>query len=128
MHVKLCAMTVILLCATITIAADSSFKGGFPTAEQSTAAHHDADFQRAVTSYRFWYPTVSCEGIFNGGRAAGVKDNEKFMIMACGPKEVAFTANSDTPYGAGAIDSGQNRAAPGTAIPRYRCCTQHRAF
>jgi hypothetical protein len=83
---------------------DQAFKQGFPTAAAAKTAQDDADFQRAVTAYRFWYPTVSCEGIIAGGRAAGVKDNEAFMIMACGPKQVAFTPNSDTPYGAGAIN------------------------
>ena len=64
----------------------------------------EADFQRAVTAYRFWYPTVSCEGIFNGGREIGIKDSESVMIMSAGPRQVAFTANSDTPYGAGCLD------------------------
>ncbi|MGC4001952.1 MAG: DUF1254 domain-containing protein [Pirellulales bacterium] len=68
------------------------------------AAQDDADLQRAITAYRFWYPTVSCEGMIEGGRAVGVKDNAGFMIMACGPKQVAFTPNADTPYGACAIN------------------------
>lgn len=83
---------------------DAAFKQGYPTAEAAKAAQDDADFQRAVTAYRFWYPTVSCHGIVEGGRNAGVKDNTSFMIMACGPRQVAFTPNSDTPYGAGAIN------------------------
>lgn len=95
---------VALLLAVCVIADDGASKGGFPTDEQAKAARDEADFQRAVTAYRFWYPTVSCEGIFNGGRAIGIKDNESLMIMSAGPREVAFTANSDTPYGAGAID------------------------
>jgi hypothetical protein len=83
------------------------FKGGYPAEAAAKTARDDADFQRAVTAYRFWYPTVSCEGIFNGGRAAGVKDNENVLMMACGPRQVAFTPNSDTPYGACAIDVSQ---------------------
>ncbi|MFT3685314.1 MAG: DUF1254 domain-containing protein [Phycisphaerales bacterium] len=83
---------------------DSAFVQGYPTAEAAKAAQDEADFQRAVTAYRFWYPTVSCHGMVEGGRAAGVKDNTSFMIMACGPKQVAFTPNADTPYGAGALN------------------------
>jgi hypothetical protein len=47
---------------------------------------------------------VSCEGIFNGQREIGIKDNHDFMIMACGPRHRLFTGNSDTPYGGGAAD------------------------
>lgn len=80
------------------------FEQGYPTKDSAEGALKDAAFARAVTAYRFWYPTVSVEGIFNGGRVAGVKDNENILIMACGPRQVAFTPNSDTPYGAGALD------------------------
>lgn len=99
-------LAVVALCfaANSTLAQDDAFEGGFPTAEQAQAARDEADFQRAITAYRFWYPTVSCEGIFNGGREIGVKDNESLMIMAATPQQVAFTANSDTPYGAGCLD------------------------
>ena len=95
---------VVLLTATIAAAQEPPFQGGFPSAEQSQQARDEADFQRAVTAYRFWYPTVSCEGIFNGPRQQGIKDNESIMIMSAGPRHVAFTANSDTPYGAGCLD------------------------
>src|SRR5262247_675555 len=57
-----------------------------------------------MTAYRFWYPTVSAEGIFNGSREAGILDNQSILIAAVGPRAVAFTANSDTPYGAGVLD------------------------
>src|SRR5262245_19848509 len=80
------------------------FKNGFPTPETAQKARDDADFQRAVTAYRFWYPTVSCEGMINGNRQGGVSENEGMMIMACGPRQVFFTPNSDTPYGAIGLD------------------------
>ncbi len=80
------------------------FERGYPTAETTQRSRDDVDFERAVTAYRFWYPTVSAEGIFEGSRAAGLKDDEAFLIASTGPKAVAFTANSDTPYGAGALD------------------------
>ena len=36
-----------------------AFPGGFPTEQAAAKLRDDADFQRAVTAYRFWYPTVS---------------------------------------------------------------------
>ncbi len=93
------------LCAVVSSFAQShDFKGGYPGPEAASAAQADVEFQRAVVAYRFWYPTVSCEGMFNGARTAGLKDNENVLIMACGPRQVAFTPNSDTPYGACSLD------------------------
>jgi hypothetical protein len=61
-----------LLLAAIAVAqAPAPFKGGFPTPEAAQKARDEADFQRAVTAYRFWYPTVSCEGIFMRYAPAG---------------------------------------------------------
>ena len=83
-------------------------------------ARDDADFQRAIIAYRFWYPTVSTEGIFNGARSAGIQDGKAISIAAAGPKQVAFTANSDTPYGFGALDLANGptviELAPGALI------------
>lgn len=72
---------------------------GFPTPQAAQRARDDADLQRAITAYRFWYPTVSMEGIFNGQREAGIRDNESIMVLACGSRHKMFTGNSDTPYG-----------------------------
>ncbi|RVW07616.1 DUF1254 domain-containing protein [Prescottella agglutinans] len=80
------------------------FDDGYPTPEAADLARYDADFQRAVTAYRFWYPTVSMEGIFNGNREIGIADNEAVGIASTGPLQVGFTLNSDTPYGAAALD------------------------
>ncbi|HKQ76768.1 MAG TPA: DUF1254 domain-containing protein [Blastocatellia bacterium] len=92
------------MATTKSAATEYSFKGGYPTAETIRKASDEADFQRAVTAYRFWYPTVSCEGMFNGNREIGARDNEALILMACGPRQVVFTGNSDTPYGAAVID------------------------
>jgi hypothetical protein len=81
-----------------------SFERGYPAGDTARRARDDADFQRAVTAYRFWYATVSMEGIFNDNREAGIQDNQAVTIMAAGPRQVGFTTNSDTPYGAGALD------------------------
>jgi hypothetical protein len=80
------------------------FKNGFPSPAASQKARDDADFQRAVTAYRFWYPTVSVEGIFNGNRVAGLADGEAWGTAAAGPRQLGFTLNSDTPYGSGVLD------------------------
>ena len=66
-----------------------AFERGYPTAATTQQARDDADFQRAVTTYRFWYPTVSVEGIFNGNREKGIQDNQTISILAAGPRQVA---------------------------------------
>src|SRR5262245_3752129 len=99
-----------------------AFERGFPTQEGAQRAQDDADYQRAVTAYRFWYPTVSMEGTFQGTRDAGVEDNKAAMIMAAGPRHVIFTANSDTPYMGATLNLKQagpmGHRAAGRAISR----------
>src|SRR5262245_29529713 len=80
------------------------FELGYPIADTSKRAQSDADYQRAIVAYRFWYPTVSVEGIFNGNREAGMQDNEALGAAAAGPRQVGFTLNSDTPYGSATLD------------------------
>lgn len=80
------------------------FEKGYPVAGTSRQARDDADLARAVTAYRFWYPTVSVEGIFNGNRVAGIEDGKAWGMAAAGPRQVGFTLNSDTPYGSGVLD------------------------
>jgi hypothetical protein len=94
----------VILVAWLALAQEPPFKGGFPTPDEAQKARDDADYQRAITAYRFWYPTISCEGIFNGNREKGINDNDTITIMSAGPRQVVFTANSDTPYGAGTLD------------------------
>src|SRR5262245_23586060 len=80
------------------------FELGYPIADTSKRAQSDADYQRAIVAYRFWYPTVSVEGIFNGNREAGLADNSALGAAAAGPRQVGFTLNSDTPYGSATLD------------------------
>src|SRR5271170_772151 len=84
-----------------------AFVQGYPTADAAKKANDDADFSRAVQAYRFWYPTVSTEGIAQGNRDIGIKDNEAVGIAAAGPRQVGFTLNADTPYGAATLDLSQ---------------------
>lgn len=105
MRIRIPLSVAIALTAARAIAENAApFQGGFPPAAKAEKARDDADFQRAITAYRFWYPTVSCEGIFHGNREHGIEDNESIIILSAGPRQMAFTANSDTPYGAGALD------------------------
>jgi len=60
------------------------FNKGFPTEKASQRARDDAALQRAVVAYRFWYPTVSVEGIFNGNRSVGIEDGKQWGIAATG--------------------------------------------
>jgi hypothetical protein len=93
-----------LLAALAAAQAPEPLKGGFQSSDEAQKARDEADYQRAVTAYRFWYPTVSCQGMFNGNREKGINDNESFVIMATGPRQVLFTPNSDTPSGFGPLD------------------------
>ncbi|HJZ58204.1 MAG TPA: DUF1254 domain-containing protein [Gemmataceae bacterium] len=104
MRTRLVLPAAALLVAAFALAQETPFRGGFPPADEAQKARDEADCQRAITAYRFWYPTVSCEGIFNGNREKGIKDSETITMMSAGPRQFAFTANSDTPYGAGCID------------------------
>jgi len=71
------------------------------TADNASLAHgyDGADLVRAIAAYKFFYPTVSGAAIIRGNVAAGLVPNEVFGILDCGPEQVVFTANSDTPYG-----------------------------
>jgi hypothetical protein len=80
------------------------FSQGYPIDEAARTALDDAAYQRALTAYRFWYPTVSAEGIFEGNRKVGIADNVALGVAATGPRQVGFTLNSDTPYVAGVLD------------------------
>jgi hypothetical protein len=81
-----------------------AFQAGYPTPDTARQARDDADYERAITAYRFWYPAVSVEGIFNGNRRIGIDDNRAMGAAAAGPRQVGFTLNSDTPYGSAALD------------------------
>ena len=85
----------------------NTFERGFPAPETARRIHDEQDEQRALQAYRFFYPTVSMEATFQGPRDAGVEDNKAAIIMAAGPKQLIFTANSDTPYMGAALNLQQ---------------------
>jgi len=77
---------------------------GFRTPEQARRVADEADLSRAIQAYCFFYPTVSMEGAMHGQRDAGAEDNKAALIMACAPRHVVFTGNSDTPYLGAVLD------------------------
>jgi len=84
-----------------------TFDRGYPSTETGKRASEDTYFSRAVQAYRFWYPTVSNEGIFQGNRDIGINDNVGGGVSAAGPRQVGFTLNSDTPYASATLDVSQ---------------------
>lgn len=75
------------------------FEQGFPVGDTARQAYDDADLNRALQAYRFFYPTVSGAAIVKGNEQIGVVPNKVFAILDCAPEQLVFTANSDTPYG-----------------------------
>ena len=76
-----------------------AFVGGYPTPDTVRRAYDEADLNRAIQSYRFFYPTVSGAAIVKGNAQIGIVDNTAFGTLDCKPQQLVFTANSDTPYG-----------------------------
>jgi hypothetical protein len=66
--------------------------------------HDDADLNRAVQMYRYFYRSVSGAAIIDGMGKVGVCLNKVFGFMDTQPRHVGFTLNSDTPYGAILLD------------------------
>ncbi len=81
-----------------------TFEGGFPSPETIQTAYDDADLNRAVQAYRFFFPTVSGLAIFTGPQAVGLAANDVFGVLDTEPEQLGFTLNSDTPYGPVLLD------------------------
>jgi hypothetical protein len=75
-----------------------TFEHGFPTAEQAQRIYDEADLNRAVEAYRFFYPGVSMAGLFGGFQGFSSLDNKTFFYLEGRPNQILFTPNSDTPY------------------------------
>lgn len=85
--------------SAITTLKSPGFVRGFPTEEAAQLAYDEADLNRAIQAYKFFYPTVSGAAIVKGNEQIGVVPNKVFGILDCAPEQLVFTANSDTPYG-----------------------------
>jgi hypothetical protein len=86
-----------IVCAS-PAAAQYQFERGYPDSASAQRAYDEADLNRAVAAYRFFYPTVSGLAIFEGNAKIGVLPNKVFGTLETQPKHVGFTLNSDTPY------------------------------
>lgn len=90
------------------------FAGGFPTPATVRRAYNEADFNRAVQAYRFFYPSVSIMATWKGNLRAGMVENKVFGLLEGTPTQYVFTANSDTPY----AGLSSFPASPATSRPR----------
>lgn len=88
--------------STKLVASDSSseytFINGYPTDETIQKAYDEADLNRAIQTYRFFYPTVSIRATWEGNLKAGLIPNKTFGILDGTPQQLVFTPNSDTRY------------------------------
>jgi hypothetical protein len=80
------------------------FEGGFPTPETVQRAYDDADLVRAITAYRFFFPSVSGSMIYRGNLEAGMVANQISAVVENAVGLRCFTPNSDTPYGGLMLD------------------------
>src|SRR5689334_20793125 len=83
---------------------DYAFVGGFPTRETVKRAYDDADFNRALQAYRFFYPTVSGLAIYKGNQAIGLIPNQVFGVLDTQPRHVILTPSPDTVLGPMLLD------------------------
>lgn len=84
--------------------ADFEFIGGYPSAATIQKAYDEADLNRAIMAYRFFYPAVSMAGIWKGNLKAGAIPNKVFAILDGTPQQLVLTPNSDTRYAGLLID------------------------
>jgi hypothetical protein len=81
-----------------------AFEGGYPTPETVRRAYDDADLVRAISAYRFFFPSVSGISVYNGNAASGLVANEVFGLVEIALGLRCFTPNSHTPYAGFDID------------------------
>ena len=77
---------------------DYVFRGGYPTANTIRKAYEDADLNRAIHAYKFFYPTVSIAATWDGNARSGLVPNKTAMLLMGSPAQTVLTPNSDTPY------------------------------
>lgn len=81
-----------------TVAQGYEFIGGYPTDATVQKAYDEADLNRAIQLYRFFYPTVSIMATWKGNLTGGAVPNKVFAILDGTPQQLVFTPNSDTRY------------------------------
>ena len=93
-------MTEVVEAKTVSVQEHDEYEfiGGYPTPETVQRAFDEADYNRAVQAYRFFYPSVSIMATWKGNLRAGMVENTVFGLLEGTPKQLVFTPNSDTPY------------------------------
>ncbi|KRG46373.1 hypothetical protein ARC20_05635 [Stenotrophomonas panacihumi] len=81
-----------------------TFERGYPTEATVQKAYDDADLARAITAYKFFYPTVSILATWEGNVNAGLQPNTQMLLLQGRPEQTVFTPNSDTPYAGANLD------------------------
>jgi hypothetical protein len=84
--------------------APTEFARGFPTYETIERLCDEADLNRAIQTYKFFYPSISMTGFADGFEKFSPVNNKTFFILSAAPNQIFFTANSDTPYAALPLD------------------------
>ena len=81
------------------------FERSYPAVGMVDRVHDASALRRAIEAYKFFYPTVSSEALWQELLAAGAKINDRSLIMLSTPRQVfPTTADSDTPYAMGGFD------------------------
>ena len=57
-----------------------TFEQGFPSEEAARRARDEVDFHRAIIAFRFWFPTVTVEAIFEGLNECGAREDQSVAI------------------------------------------------
>jgi len=81
------------------------FDSGYPRAETVERLYDELDFQRAVQAYLWALPMASYGAMADAHKALGA--NSHTVIIAdklAQPRQLALTANQDTPYMSGVLD------------------------
>src|ERR1700761_3788313 len=97
----------------LTTVQEYEFDGGFPTPDTVQRAYDDADLIRAITAYRFFYPSVSAMCVYNGNMDSGMVANRGFCVVRDAVGMSGFTMNSDTPYVGLSLDVSAGPAGVG---------------
>ncbi len=81
-----------------------TFERGYPSGQTAEQAIDNADLRRAIEAYKFFFPTVATEGVFQQFVPHGMVPNEVGIIMPQDPEQQFAYANQDTPYILGHFD------------------------
>lgn len=74
------------------------FINGYPADATIQKVYDEADLNRAIQCYRFFYPTVSMKATWEGNLSIGMVPNKIAGILDGTPQQLVFTPNSDTKY------------------------------